>query len=117
MADQAVGEAHDAIGDAAVEHQLAREHEERNGEEGEDLHAADHLLEHDGDRQPEYRMVATEARPIENATGTPSSSSAVKTERQNGQFHAGTTSSSRSSATMCSIENSTISTPADTSAR
>ena len=39
--------------------------------------------------RPAARMVATEARPIENATGTPSSSSSVKLTREDGQFHAG----------------------------
>jgi hypothetical protein len=51
VADQAVGEADDPLRDAAVEHQLAGEDEERDRQEGEDLHPADHLLEHDGDRQ------------------------------------------------------------------
>ena len=48
VADKAVGQPHDALGDAAVEHQLAGEDEEGTGQEAENLHAAHHLLEHDG---------------------------------------------------------------------
>ena len=78
VAHKAVGEAHDAVGDAAVEHQFAGEDEERDGQEAEHLHPADHLLEDDRDRQAGAMMVATDDRPIANATGTPSSSSSVK---------------------------------------
>ena len=42
---------HDLVGDAAVQHQLAAEDEERDGEEREDVHPGHHLLEEDGDRQ------------------------------------------------------------------
>ena len=33
MADQAVGKTNDALGNAAIKHQLASEHEERDGKE------------------------------------------------------------------------------------
>ena len=52
MADQTIGKAHDALGDAAIQHQLAGENEKGNGQKTEHLHAADHLLEHHGHRQP-----------------------------------------------------------------
>src|SRR5688500_19462758 len=47
MADQAFGKGHDAVGNAAIEHQLAREDEERDGQEREDVHARCHALEHE----------------------------------------------------------------------
>jgi len=46
MADQAVGEAHDALGNAAMQHQLTGKGGERNSQEGEHLHASHHFLEH-----------------------------------------------------------------------
>jgi TRAP-type C4-dicarboxylate transport system permease large subunit len=42
----------DAIGDAAVQHQLTGENEKRDGQERKHLHAAHHLLEHHRRRQP-----------------------------------------------------------------
>ena len=47
MADEVLGELHDAVGDAAVEHQLSRENEKRNREERKDVHPRGHALEHD----------------------------------------------------------------------
>ena len=45
--------------------------------------------------RPAAMMVATDARPIENATGTPSSSSSAKLTPRYSQFHAGATSSAQ----------------------
>ena len=77
--------------------------------------------------KPSYRMVASEDRPIENATGTPSSNRSVKlTHRMvnammkisvgvwewRAQCQAGSTSVPRTKAMMCSMENSDTSKPA-----
>ena len=51
VAHQAIGKTHDALGNTAIEHQLARENEKRNRKKGEHLHAANHLLEHHRNRQ------------------------------------------------------------------
>ena len=51
MADQAVCKAHNALGNAAVEHQLASKDKEGNGQEREHLHPANHFLEHHRHRQ------------------------------------------------------------------
>ena len=51
MPAQTVGKPHDAVGNAAVQHQLARENEKRYRQERKNLHPADHLLENDGNRQ------------------------------------------------------------------
>jgi hypothetical protein len=112
VADQAVGEAHDAVGDAAVEHQLAGEHEERDRQEREHLHAADHLLEHHGDRQAGRQDGGHRGQADGEGHRHAQQQQDDEARRHDGQFHAGTTSWPRSSATMCSKENSTISAPA-----
>jgi len=114
MADQAVGEAHDAVGDAAVEHQLAREDEEGNGQKAEDLHAADHLLEDDGDGQAGGHDGGHRGQPDRERDRHAQQQQQREAHAEDGQFHEGVTSVPRSSAMMCSIENSTISTPAMT---
>ncbi len=92
MADQRVGEAHDALGDAAVEHQLAGEDEERNGEEGEHLHAADHLLEDDGERQPGGEDGGDRRQADRERDRNPNEQQQREADCEDGQFHAGTTS-------------------------
>ena len=51
MTDQGRGEAHQADGDAAMEHELAGEYEERDGEQREDGNARDDPLKGDEDRK------------------------------------------------------------------
>ena len=48
MADQAVGKTHNAVGNAAMQHQFARKDKKRNGKKGKNLHASHHLLEYHG---------------------------------------------------------------------
>ena len=118
VADQAVGEAHDAVGDAAVEHQLAGEHEERDRQEARTpacrRPSSGTPRPSAGRRRGWWRPTTARSRtrPARRAAAA-----AVKLSAQDGQFHAGSTSSPRSSAMMCSIENSTISAPAITSGR
>ena len=117
MPNQAVGEAHDAISNAAVEHQLASEDEERDRQEAEDLHPADHLLEHHRDRQARIENSGNRRQADRERHRYAEQQQDGEGDRQDGQFHAGTTSSSRSNAITCSSENITMSTPATTSAR
>src|SRR5262249_43331957 len=105
----------DAIGDAAVKHELAGEDEERDREEGEDVHPRVHALENHRERQPfpengGYRGEADRARD-RHAEEQPHGERSA----EEGQRHAGTTPSPRMSAITCSIENSTISAPEITS--
>ena len=51
MTDQRAGKVHYSVGDASVQHQLARKDEEWNREEREHAHARRHLLEADFERQ------------------------------------------------------------------
>ena len=53
MADDGVGEAHQPIGDAAVQHHLAGIDEEGDRQQCEDVHARRHALEHHHRRQIE----------------------------------------------------------------
>lgn len=70
--------------------------------------------------RPSYSRVARADRPMENATGTPSSRNSVNdtlriksgTVMVFSQSQAGSTSRPWASAMMCSIENITIRTPA-----
>ncbi|KAG0758794.1 hypothetical protein G6F22_019548 [Rhizopus arrhizus] len=48
---QRLGERDDAVGNAAVQHEFAREDEEGNGQERERVHAGGHLLERHRQRQ------------------------------------------------------------------
>ena len=114
MPDQAVGEAHDAVGDAAIQHQLTREDEEGDGEEAEDLHAADHLLEDDGHGQAGRDDGGHRRQPDRERDRHAQQQQQREAHAEDSQFHEGVTSVPRSSARMCSIENSTISTPAMT---
>ena len=102
---------HDLVGDPAVQHQLAAEDEERDGEEREDVHAGHHLLEDDGDRQALVEDGAQGRQADREGDGDAEDQEAEERDAEDGQCHDGSTSSPRSSAMMCSIENSTIRTP------
>ena len=117
VADQRVGEAHDAVGHPAVEHQLAGEDEERDRQEAEHLHPADHLLEDDGDREAGIQDGGDRGQADRERNRHAQQQQDGESDGEYGQFHAGTTSSLRSSAITCSSENITIRTPATTSAR
>ena len=112
MAHQAVGQAHDALGNPAVEHQFAREDEERDGEEAEDLHPAHHLLEHDGHRQASHQDGGHRRQPDGKSHRHAQQEQHREAHGQHGQFHAVSTVVPRHTAIRCSTENSTISTPA-----
>ena len=117
MADQALGEGHDAIGDAAIEHQLAGEDEERDGEEREDVHARRHALEHDGERQALVEDGGDGGEADREGDGYAQHQAEREDDAEDGQCHDGITSSPRHSATMCSRENRAIRMPAITSGR
>ncbi len=111
MADQAVGELDDAFGNTAVEHQLPGEDEKGDGQEAEDLHAANHLLEDDGHRQIGGQDGGHAAQTDGKGHRHAQDQQQREADAQDGQFHAGSTTLPCTSATMCSTENSTISTP------
>src|SRR4051812_40424864 len=98
-----------------MQHQLAAEHEEGNGEEGEDVHPRHHLLEDDGDRQALIKDGAQRREADRKRNGHAEDQEAEEGNAEYDQFHDGTTSSPRQSAMMCSIENETIRTPEVTS--
>src|SRR5262249_43820508 len=113
--DEVLGEGDDAVGDPAMEHQLAREDEERDREEGEDVHPRVHALEHDRERQPFPHDGAHGREPDRERHRHPEEQQEDEADREDRQCHAGFTSSPRKSATMCSIENRTMSDPEITS--
>ena len=111
VADHGARGRHDLVGDAAVQHQLAAEDEERDGQEREDVHAGHHLLEDDGDRQALVEDGAQGGEADGEGDRDAQDQEAEEGDGQDGQCHDGSTSSPRSSAMMCSIENRTMSTP------
>src|SRR5258706_2076856 len=115
MAHEILREAHDAVGHAAVEHQLPRENEERDREEGEDVHPRGHALKHHRERQPFPQDGAHRREPDRKGDRHSEQEEEDEADREDGQCHDGTTSSPRSSAMMCSIEKSTMSAPEITS--
>ena len=112
MADEVLGELHDAVGNAAVEHQFAGEYEKRNGEKREHAHAGGHALEHHGDGQ----AFVQNGRHCGKADGKghrhAEDQQGEKHHAQDGQCHEGTTSVPLTSAIMCSIEKRQIRAPA-----
>ena len=98
-----------------MQHQLAAEDEERDGEEREDVHPRHHLLEDDGDRQPFVEDGAERRQADRERDRHAEDQEAEERDGENRQCHDGSTSSPRESAMMCSIENKTISTPESTS--
>jgi hypothetical protein len=137
---EALGEADDAVGDAAVQHQVAGEDEERDRQERE--HGFMPGRSSAGSRPraggPRTGWWPDDDSPIAKATGTPRSRKSSERSRrgwsvprrlapsvplrgpiargewhgsERGQCHAGSTSSPLSSARMCSIENIATGTP------
>src|SRR4029077_5114784 len=98
--------------DAAVEHELAGEDEERNGEKGEHSHPRRHPLEDDRNRQSFIQDRADRRQSDREGDRDAEDEEEDKRQREYRQCHAGSTSVPCSSATMCSMENRTISAPA-----
>ncbi len=115
MAHEILRKPHDAVGDAAVEHQLPRENEERDREEGEDIHPRGHALEYHRERQAFPEDGAYRREPDRESDRNAEQQEEDEADREDGQCHDGTTSSPERSATMCSIEKRTISAPEITS--
>ena len=111
VADHAARRRHDFVGDAAVEHQLAAEHEERDRQERKHVHPRHHLLEQDGDRQPFVQDGAQGGEADGEGDGDAERQEPEKGRTQDDQCHDGSTSAPLSRAMMCSTEKETISTP------
>jgi hypothetical protein len=114
MADGGVGEAHESVRDAALDHEFTGEDEERDGHQREGVHAGGHALEHDNGRQvePEHGKQRTQAE----REGDRHAEREQKGEaaEQDEQRHARAISGVRParSFSACSRQNSTISAPA-----
>ena len=126
MADHAVGKTHNTIGNTTVEHQLTGEHKKRDRQEREHLHAAHCFLEDDGDRNARVHNRGNRSQANGESHWYAQNEQYREADGENCEFHvvlsgiqyqAGTTSSWRSNAMMCSMLNITISTPAMTSDR
>ena len=115
MADEVLGELHDLVGNAAMQHQLAAEDEERDGQEREDVHPRHHLLEDHRHRQAFIQNGADGREADGEGDGDAENQEAEEGGAENDQFHDGMTSSPRRRAMMCSIEKETIRTPEATS--
>lgn len=94
-----------------MQHQLTAEDEERDGEEGEDVHPRHHLLEDDRDRQAFVEDGANRREADREGDRDAEDQEAEESGAEDDQFHEGTTSSPRRRAMMCSIEKETMRTP------
>ena len=117
MADHILRQLHDAVGNAAVEHQLPREDKKRNGEKGEDIHPRTHALKHYGQRQTFIENRRNRRQANGKGHRHAQNEQAQKGDGQNNQCHDGMTSLPCSMARTCSTENSTIKVPDSTSGR
>jgi len=111
----ALGEPHDLVGHAAVQHQLAAEDEERDREEREHVHPGHHLLEQHTQRQALVEDGADRRESDREGHRNAQDEQAEERQAQDGQCHDGTTSFPSSNASTCSIENEMTSRPEITS--